>query len=62
MDKIDIVYTWVDGSSIEYKNEYKKYCNYFNKGGVIPFVDTLKYSLRSVQKYFSNYRNIYITT
>jgi hypothetical protein len=62
MDKIDIVYTWVDGSSIEYKNEYKKYCNYFNKGGVIPFVDTLKYSLRSVQKYFSNYRNIYIVT
>ena len=58
--KIDIVYTWVDGSDIniiDKKNKYKRSddesVRHFN-------IDELKYSLRSVDKYMKWVNNIYI--
>eukprot|EP01091_Cochliopodium_minus_P007960 TRINITY_DN1784_c0_g2_i1.p1 TRINITY_DN1784_c0_g2~~TRINITY_DN1784_c0_g2_i1.p1 ORF type:complete len:461 (+),score=87.36 TRINITY_DN1784_c0_g2_i1:59-1384(+) len=67
--KVDIVYTWVNGSDPLFlknlnealkthknlnENEYKS-ARYNNR-------DELKYSLRSVEKYFDWYNNIYIVT
>ena len=66
---IDIVYTWVE-SSDEFEKEKLYWLNKTNKediknsenSGKIRFKDNqeLKYSLRSIEKYFPNYNNIYI--
>eukprot|EP01091_Cochliopodium_minus_P007955 TRINITY_DN1784_c0_g1_i2.p1 TRINITY_DN1784_c0_g1~~TRINITY_DN1784_c0_g1_i2.p1 ORF type:complete len:454 (+),score=126.98 TRINITY_DN1784_c0_g1_i2:26-1387(+) len=68
--KVDLVYTWVNGSDIDFlrqmdmalkainsslkENEYTK-ARFFDG-------DELKYSLRSVEKYFDWYNKIYIVT
>ena len=71
VQEIDLVYTWVDA---EDKKWLKKKSNYMNDNfkekvhsSAISdnrFIsrDELKYSLRSVQKYFLNYRKIFIVT
>ena len=68
---VDIVYTWVDGSDSNWiskkESTLKEYGIYHKKDDVSGnkrFVnkDELKYSLRSIEKYCSWVRNIYIVT
>jgi len=57
--KIDIVYTWVDGSDPNIITKKKKFK--INEENVRQFnIDELKYSLRSVNKYMKWINNIYI--
>lgn len=61
---IDLVYTWVDGNDINHINKRKQYyksgSNYNNQYRYD--INTLKYSLISVDKYMSWINNIYIVT
>lgn len=68
---VDIVYTWVDGNDKSWiskkKSTLKKYGIYHNTddvSGTKRFANKneLKYSLRSIEKYCSWVRNIYIVT
>ena len=71
-DKIDIVYIWVDGADPIWKQKrnesYKKIqdtsilSEYANVDGRFRDNGELKYSLRSLEKYFPNHWNIYIIT
>ncbi len=65
---IDIVYTWVDGSDKQWLQKKEKYQNLNTKEIHDSSVslnrfknrDELKYSLRSIEKYFLGYRRIFI--
>ncbi|MDR2829032.1 MAG: Stealth CR1 domain-containing protein, partial [Mycoplasmataceae bacterium] len=61
MEKIDLVYLWVDGSDKKYIQRNKKWLK--NVGGErLNNIDELKYSLRSVEKYLNWVNNIFIVT
>lgn len=62
-NKIDIVYTWVDGNDenwIKKKNKYSSNRNKIDDATRFTSIDELKYSLRSVYKYANWVNNIYI--
>ena len=62
---IDLVYTWVDGNDLEYLNLMNKYSKKsidLNPERTRDIYQTLKYSLRSVEKYASWINHIYIFT
>ena len=71
-DKIDIVYIWVDGSDSIWKQKRKEsyesiqdtsiLSEYANVDGRFRDNGELKYSLRSLEKYFPDHWNIYIIT
>jgi len=65
--EIDLVYTWVDGEDsqwLEKKNSYDSFAQNLHTSSTLSnrFTsrDELKYSLRSVEKYLSFYRKIFI--
>ena len=60
--KIDVVYTWVDGHDINWKNKKEKYIKNTNTKDKILHenINELKYSIRSLNKYASWINNIYI--
>ncbi|NUM36178.1 MAG: Stealth CR1 domain-containing protein [Candidatus Brocadiae bacterium] len=64
MKHIDAVYTWVNGSDSDYQKELKKYGKAadLNPERFRDDLHTLKYSLRSVEKYMPWVRHIYIIT
>ena len=69
VNEVDIVYTWVDGNDenwLQKKNKYDKYDKniHSSSNSSSRFIsrDELKYSLRSLQKYFNGYRKIFIVT
>eukprot|EP01091_Cochliopodium_minus_P007250 TRINITY_DN17156_c0_g1_i1.p1 TRINITY_DN17156_c0_g1~~TRINITY_DN17156_c0_g1_i1.p1 ORF type:complete len:365 (-),score=67.11 TRINITY_DN17156_c0_g1_i1:4-1098(-) len=67
--KVDLVYTWVNGSDPKFKENLKLYKekqrylreNEYKEGRFFDGSD-LKFSLRSVEKYLDWYNNIYIVT
>jgi len=63
---IDAVYTWVDGSDINWKVSRGKYVqrglSSNNSAARWRDLNTLKYSIRSLQKYAPWIRNIYLVT
>jgi len=63
-NKIDIVYTWVENTE-EFQKEKQYWLNKENKNlnnEIIRYIDNeeLRYSLRSIEKYFPNYNKIYL--
>jgi len=71
MNKIDIVYTWVDGSDKNWlaKKEYyqKKYKNnnasmYSSVNGRFRSSNEIIYGIRSIEKFFPNHGKIFIVT
>ncbi len=71
VQEIDLVYTWVDAEDQEWLRKKSSYMDNNFKEQVHSsaisdnrFIsrDELKYSLRSVQKYFLGYRKIFIVT
>ncbi len=71
VQEIDLVYTWVDGDDEKWIDKKLQFLdtNFKNKvhhssvsENRYKSRDELKYSLRSVQKYFSGYRKIFIVT
>jgi len=58
--KIDLVYTWVDGSDINIIKKKKIHNNSIDEEVRHFNIDELKYSLRSVDKYLKWINNIYI--
>lgn len=70
--KIDIVYTWVDWSDSEWqKKRIKAYNNLDNTSDLSDYANVdgrfrdnqeLKYSLRSLEKYFPHHGNIFLIT
>ncbi|XOV93985.1 MAG: Stealth CR1 domain-containing protein [Bacteroidota bacterium] len=64
-DKIDIVYTWVNGDDPEYIKLYNQYSTKpkdLNPERIRDIYQLLKYSLRSVEKYAPWVNHIYILT
>jgi hypothetical protein len=71
-DEIDIVYTWVDGSSDEFKSNARYYADLYRRRFVsdeLAFLpsrfddnDCLRYSMRSVAAFAPWARNIFIVT
>lgn len=62
-EKIDLVYTWVDGSDknwLEKKNKYSNNRSKIDDNTRFTTIDELKYSLRSVNEYADWINNIYI--
>ena len=64
---IDMVYTWVDNSDLEWKRKKSKYsneCNESDANADCRYInnDELKYSLRSLEKYANWIDKIYIVT
>ena len=69
IDKIDIVFTWVDYKDKEWikkKNQDAIKCNnnvMHNNNRYNSYLNEIKYAVRSIEKYFKNkYRNIYFVT
>jgi hypothetical protein len=70
IDKIDIVFTWVDYKDKEWikkKNQDAIKCNnnvmHNNNNRYNSHLNEIKYAVRSIEKYFKNkYRNIYFVT
>ncbi|MFY0684084.1 MAG: Stealth CR1 domain-containing protein [Balneola sp.] len=63
--KFDIVYTWVDGSSMEYIKKWNSYAKIKKDTNPERYRDTfqlLKYSIRSIEKYFNSFNKLYIIT
>lgn len=63
--KLDIVYTWVDGSDIEYIDSWNRYAKVKKDRNPERYRDTfslLKYSMRSLERYFPFARKIYLVT
>jgi len=63
--EVDLVYTWVNGADADYIEKVKKYAQYpsdINPERYRDVYHMLKYSLRSVEKYLTWYRKIYIVT
>ena len=64
---MDIVITWVDANNKEWLNE-KAHWHYLFKGTQVNHVanyssfDEIRYVLRSIEKYMSHYRHIYLVT
>ncbi len=69
-DKIDVVYTWVDGDDPAWQNSFYETINRYQKPKVIDAIlpsrfrshDELKYSLRSIWKFAPFVHHIYIVT
>lgn len=62
---IDLVYTWVDGNDLEYQKLINKYSNKpidLNPERIRDVYETLKYSLRSIEKYAPWVNQVYIFT
>ena len=62
---VDLVYTWVDGHNPDYLKIYNQYAEIprdLNPERIRDSYHTLKYSLRSVEKYLPWIRTIYIVT
>ncbi|GIT99333.1 stealth family protein [Sulfurovum sp. TSL1] len=69
MNKIDFVLPWVDGNDPQWKMKKRKYAKsllnkYDNDAGISRYRDTntLKYALRSIEKYCPWYNKIHIIT
>lgn len=63
--KFDIVYTWVDGTNLNYLEKRNSYANIKKNLNPERYRDTfqfLKYSFRSVEKYFNSFNKIYLIT
>ena len=63
--EIDIVYTWVNGSDLQYNdtwNANSKRKKDRNPERYRDSFELLRYSIRSLELYFPYYRNIYIVT
>ena len=63
-NKIDIIYTWVENTE-EFQKEKQYWLNKENKNlsnEITRYIDNeeLRYSLRSIEKYFPNYNKIYL--
>jgi hypothetical protein len=62
---VDVVYTWVNGADLNWVNEKNKYkTNYNDQNSTTRWRDnnTLKYSLRGLDKYAPWIRNVYLVT
>jgi len=71
VNEVDIVYTWVNGNDAKWLTKKSKYHNDVTVKNIHASAtsenryisrDELKYSLRSIEKYFSGYRKIFIVT
>jgi hypothetical protein len=67
IDKIDIVFTWVDFNDVKWNKKRKKdmiECKKVNNNNRFNSnLNEIKYAVRSIEKYFKNkYRNIYFVT
>ncbi len=69
MKKIDIVYTWVDGSDINWLNKKNRYKpekeiheNFSTLNSRFRNSDEIIYSIRSIERYFPEHGDIYIVT
>jgi hypothetical protein len=63
MNKIDLVYTWVNNKDPEWQKDFDKHCSYDSKATANRFdnCDELYYSILSARKYASNIINkIYV--
>lgn len=63
--KFDIVYTWVNGSNLDYLKKWNSYANIKKDLNPERYRDTfqlLKYSVRSIEKYFNSFNKLYILT
>lgn len=63
--KFDIVYTWVDGSNLDYLKKWNSYATIKKDLNPERYRDTfqlLKYSIRSIEKYFNSFNKLYILT
>ncbi|XP_055595451.1 N-acetylglucosamine-1-phosphotransferase subunits alpha/beta [Uranotaenia lowii] len=60
-ESIDVVYTWVNGSDLEFTEKIRQYAPGHDKARYDD-KNELKYSLRSLEKYAPWVRNIYIVT
>jgi len=63
--KFDIVYTWVDGAEPEYLKKWNSHANIkkdLNPERYRNIFQFLKYSFRSVEKYFNSFNKVYLVT
>ena len=63
--KFDIVYTWVNGADPDYlevRNSHAKIKKDLNPERYRDKFDMIKYSLRSLEKYFNSFNKIYLYT
>lgn len=63
--KLDVVYTWVDGSNINYIDSWNSYAKVKKDRNPERYRDTfslLKYSMRSLERYFPFVRKVYLVT
>ncbi|MDX1638568.1 MAG: Stealth CR1 domain-containing protein [Balneolaceae bacterium] len=63
--KFDVVYTWVDGSDPDYMAKCKRYAGQkkdTNPERYRDNFDLIKYSIRSLERYFGSFRHLFILT